>query len=266
MQLYAGSCHVHVQQNSAVVLRPGSGSSSGCWPQRTCLRHGTAFARSAWSQGNRKSVRLYGLWLGAFPCSKGENLRHLHRLHSVRACVPHRCPGDGPGHYQRSQAGGFVPASGGWKRASGSEQVRDSDAERSGLRWLQTLRDGLPHRLPEHSCLPSGVKRAWGLQGAAKDCVAAPCSGMLQLLQLCMFKAGGARFTCPMSLFSLDLPCFNSSPVCGFELKTVEKHSILRLGRLSAPRTTRRPSTAWAWIWWTGSSAWNHLWASSIGF
>ncbi|CAE7943903.1 unnamed protein product, partial [Symbiodinium necroappetens] len=110
--------------------RPGSGSSSGCWPQRTCLRHGTAFARS-------------------------ENLRHLHRLHSVRACMPHRCPGDGPGHYQRSQAGGFVPASGGWKRAPGSEQVRECDAERSGLRWLQTLRDGLPHRLPEHSCLPS---------------------------------------------------------------------------------------------------------------
>ena len=55
------------------------------------------------------------VWLGASPNSKGENLRHLHRLHPVRACMPHRCPRDGPGHHQRSQAGGFVPTSGGSK-------------------------------------------------------------------------------------------------------------------------------------------------------
>ncbi|CAE7825096.1 unnamed protein product [Symbiodinium necroappetens] len=73
----------------------------------------------------------------AFPCC--EDLRHLHWLHSVRPCVPHRCAGDGPGHYQRSQAGGFVPASG-------------------GLRGLQALRDGLPHRLPEHPRVPAGQR------------------------------------------------------------------------------------------------------------
>ena len=40
--------------------------------------------------------------------ARREDLRHLHRLHALRARLPHGRAGDGAGHRERRQAGGLV--------------------------------------------------------------------------------------------------------------------------------------------------------------
>ena len=64
-----------------------------------------------------------------------EDLRHLHRVHAVRARLPHRRAGDG--------ALGRLPR--------GPDCLR---AAHGGLRRLQALRGCLPHRLPVRARVP----------------------------------------------------------------------------------------------------------------
>ena len=53
-------------------------------------------------------------FLQAFPCR--EDLRHLHWMHLVRPCLPHRCAGDGASHSERGQAGRIISSGGGLRR------------------------------------------------------------------------------------------------------------------------------------------------------